>query len=878
MKAAGGGLHATGQHSGFDYTADSLTQSGSANSSESMEVCTTSDLGKRKRCSVRATRQHNGLNESGRHHETRIYDQHLLANAGDQRLVSLSMKTGKRLGFVDHIGPFLANLNQNGRVKLSWNASFQSKPYAVTVSNGSVPPKITCTGLNERQVIMQCFRHRMSKNNDDNLTGNLVQDEYPGSTTGKPHILFPNSTQAINEVYMPGAVPFSAQPPAGESIRAGFSKEEPGRVSFCAINRPDLEDMSWNLNKLKLQSPTFAPTDTSVSAMFQQNVPVFKENKHRRQSILQQNNFQSVDATDLGTAAPSADDKIAPYRYKACLRFGTVEYELMNKNDLGCHVEFIVYKFKKTANLSADNADYKEAIDSPSAPSNESAPAWYPLNKVFEAIGQGYLNTVGQDYATENLQGRRPKEIDIFTNPAYPLLPTLRKTVASMQPCVEVMRNKFAMSAGSRRTMKIHLPGELYNPCSIRNASIPKGEAGTGTDGQLVNDTSDNKMGDQLTPGNLPILDEYSYAVVIAVNGQKLTRFYESQVTNGTSCSDAILDFTSYTTNIVPPIGPNLMPRVFYLPLFPYYATEGTLPLGSGYLPDPQSSSFGVEGWPIRTADYPTWTFGNGGSIDTNYFYVPSGTPGQFAMFSCKVVNIPWTIVLGVVQWVRPIDAAGTTVNIPWPFYPMIEPGDPTNTKGKMITDIQLVSTACGFEVYDGTPVYPGIPPGCYTPCMSPVNTNPLPVYVYYLAGPPTPGVVVPRLPLMIRCDSITDYDPPDAAPQLYPMGDNYGAFHLDYCATYTEHVGACVYEAPNERNLYDCGQPQDPYINFGTNALGYTTAAKIPSEHGRVILPAVSAVRGTGGVSFTPGATNEYSQSTSSYTAGGNNNGNPAQ
>jgi len=849
MKAAGGGFSASGQHSGslFDYDATSLTQSGSS-ANESMEVCT-EELGKRKRCHIRATKQHNNLNQSTRNHETRVYDNDILANSGSQRLVSLSMKTGKRLGSVDHVGPFLANLNQNGRVKSSWNASFISDPYAVTMNDDSdVPPKVTCTGLNQRTVVMQCFRHRMSSNPTTtsgsvvaNVTGNIVQAAYPGDTTGKPHILFPNSLSTVNKVYMKEVYPFTdaAGTAADDKITSAFSKEVPGRVSFSAINRPDLEDMSWNLNKLKLNSPFFSSTLPSISSYTQNQVPSFQIAKHRRQSTLQQNNFQQTVAGDLGPTAPTSGDKISPYIYKACLRFGVVEYELMNKNDLGCHVEFIVYKFKKTANLSADEGDYQDPITSPTSPANSSAKAHYPLNKVFEACGQGYLNTVGDDYATENLQGRTPKEVDIFTNPAYPLFPTLRKTVASMQPCVEVMRNKFAMSAGSRRTMKIHLPGELYDPCSIRNASIPKDEAKNGQ--QLVtNANDDRKLGPQLMPDNLPILDEYSYGIVIAVNGQKMSRFFEKPSTySGTStCTGAISDGWDGTSAYQ-----GLQPSLFSWP--------------SGQGPWPYNPMM------FRDADNPGILQHSANGV-YNYCIVPPtpmpgapGVTGDAACFRFKLYT-----------WMDPVNPASVDCYADvssFQFY-SIQQGYYYGPK-----------RGCGFVKW---PSQQGAPVEIYRVYYNPSSTNlqfdPSTCPELVCIGSNASTLYFPQPLSFFFNDYYTGATGVPAAPPIqYPMGDNYGAFHVDYCATYTEHIGACVYKEPNERNLYDCGQPDIPTLEFGTASasIPVADASKVASEHGRIILPAAAAVRGTGSSNYD-GTT--WSQSQSGSTVGGANNGNP--
>ena len=130
--------------------------------------------------------------------------------------------------------------------------------------------------LNTRHVSMQIFRHSLS---DD--SSNINQGKYPvitdpdtGAVTYKPHILFPQSQSITNANYNPN---LDNVPADTDKIRNPFYVHPAGEVSFAPCNLPDLEDMSWNLNKLKLRASqvgfgvqaSFVGEDTDVSVQGQ---------------------------------------------------------------------------------------------------------------------------------------------------------------------------------------------------------------------------------------------------------------------------------------------------------------------------------------------------------------------------------------------------------------------------------------------------------------------------------------------------------------------------------------------------------------------------------------------------------------------------------
>lgn len=546
---------------GIDMDASSLTNKRQLKRATTVE---TSGSGKRRRVSLKVTSHRDKLGVSSNREEESLYDKHLIANQGSQRLTGLSMKIGSRLGKLDHYGRFLKNLNQSGRISVGWNGTMKGD-------------------IDTRNVNMQIFRHRMSTD-----TANIVQANYPAvAVTGGqslPTYLYPsnslhvNSTENAYDLTNPATplntgminkYPWQSAPAPFDVVQNAFIQHPIGTVSFAVLNRPDLEDMSWNLNKLKLKQESTPPVpvnnDLAGAPLFLLNgtgtdplpttigdfnaassispsriwtdVQPFKIDLHRRQSFLQQNNHWATPPSLLA-ASPTQVGQLAPYRYDAVLRYGKISYEFMNKNDTAATVQVIVYRVKKTSKLAATAATYTDLNPATILPTTTPSGQYsiqYPLNLLVSAVGQGYMNTVGDAYATENFQGRTPLYSDIYDNPAYPLLPVLRKTQESQNPFVEVMRNKFVMTAGSRRSLDLHLPGLAYDPADM---PLLQGESG----GSTV------KPNNVIPSSQIPIVDQYSYAAVLSCNGQKMTRFFDRKPTSGSPGGSV----TSFRTNNVP--------------------------------------------------------------------------------------------------------------------------------------------------------------------------------------------------------------------------------------------------------------------------------------------------------------------------------------
>lgn len=773
LMSAGAGMG----HSGFDHNAASLT--GKRHLSRISTVETSGTPGRRRRVVLKSKGENRGsLGGSSSNHEEAIYDKHLLANMGPQRLVGLSMNLGKAKRVSDASQRFLSNLNQHGRVQTSWNGSLLSD-------------------IDQRTVIVQYYRHRYSDDSTStSSSGNILQAAYPVYMTSAPYsnlmptILVPNNwntngtantgvtMQQKTIVTNPGSLltfwnnASTMQAPAqGDVIYNAYYNHLGGTSCFANVNRPDLEDMSWNLNKLKLERMYLdASQGDSSQVKFSDNVGVYHSGRHRRQSILQQNNFHDVKVTALSgtptTGATTAADRSAPYVYDVVLRHGTIAYEFQNKNDTGCTVEVIVYKVKKTANLSAVSDDYKmsspQIINNPQAASQTSFKCSYPLNMLIQTVGAGYLNTLGDAYSTENQLGRAPQIRDIYDNPNYPLIPKLKKTKESMNPFTEVMRNKFILTAGSRRALTIKLPGEIYNPCSIPIKKSVDGHSLPVYDAQSQN-------GFQLSSAAIPCLDEYTYGVILAVNGQKMTRFFDSAGKARSGSHDQLTTWKfqrgTYTGGTPVDMVQNTQ----------YFLDKADFPYTGMYnicIPAHQGVS--------NNANTPAvWRF----------FVTAGGKPPSTSLpdYTSSTVFDSQTS-----SWPALVDAGA---------------------------DFEINNATGQYEVFIQSDQGPG--PGiAFNTCVDTETSTSI---------------------VMVKVLSTSGYTPTAARPPTeLPMGDNHGSAHVDYSCTYTEHIGACAYKTPKERNLWSNGYPVPPVMQASTDGLG-----GVPSTtSSRIIMPATSVVR----------------------------------
>ncbi len=389
--------------------------------------------------------------------DQKYFDSNLLVSTGENRLTSLNVKLGKQI-YPDVISPFLQALNGHGKVQMQFGGRCIST-------------------LGNRHTSMQMFRHNLSSNT-------TASTAYP--TAMLPFILTPGNPTP----FYPGGGTTGGNFPIGDtSMRDCLNN----KCYWAPYNLSDLEDCSWNLNKLKLGQERWAQAADVPVEKFQ--VPIFQANSHARKSAIFTNNDLVPSAPSIGSTAGGA----APYRYNAVLNKGSVHYDFMNKGTGGAKVEIIIYRVKKSNTLNATSSGQLSTNND------------FCNNALQSPIGLGYIATQTSAAGTDALNGRVPLETDVYQKAAYPLLPKLKKTKQMDQPFVEVVRQTFAMPSGSRREVTFDLPGEVYDP--------------------------NNQMGSSsaVSAGTPPILNHHMYAVYLSVSGVVCT----DQVTPVATSADA---------------------------------------------------------------------------------------------------------------------------------------------------------------------------------------------------------------------------------------------------------------------------------------------------------------------------------------------------
>jgi len=416
----------------------------------------------------------------------------LIPSLATNRLPAVSLKLGKRLTGLDPITPFLKNLMQSATASCQYGGRIKSNK-----ENESTNP---LNQQGERFVISQCFRHCWGDKNFYSPTVNTANP--PVSTDNYPDVTG-NTTL--------GPICYSTSLPPGGALQATVSSpyypHKHGENNFAMLSRPDLEDMMWNLNKLKLVQNTYAfndpttnvgqgiggysnPANVPNNPMFLRNVAAYQPNRHYRISAIMANNLNNADTDAI-------DWKESTYKYTSVFKHGTIKYDFKNTEMTGARIEVIVYKGKQ----GRTSTDYSGGFD----PGNsDNIPAGQPLANLTDAIGTGYVNTVMDKVGTEQMGGRTPDPSDIYTNPMYPLLPELKKTKQSSVRFKEISRTAFSLTSGAQRTLEIVLPGDEYDPANVPTLDVTASGA-AGVSGHAI-------------------LDEHSYTVVISVCGVKMSR------------------------------------------------------------------------------------------------------------------------------------------------------------------------------------------------------------------------------------------------------------------------------------------------------------------------------------------------------------------
>jgi len=385
---------------------------------------------------------------------------------GNNTAPPIRMTLGKQLGPLNSIENFLSLMIASGNVSVSFGGKLLSKS-------------------DHRARTYNMFRHNLHGN--DFLTSN---GPYPGGS------FIMNPTGSLN-IDLTGGHNFSASL-SNTQIR----DINDGSVHWSFYNKPDLEDVSWNLNKLKLGpvsqiagTQDFSTTVNGASPKVQllDDVKLLVPNAHRAFSAIYQNN-ERHDYSMITTQARSS-----PYMYDAVFKQGTVDYLFMNKGESPCEVELIVYRTKKNGLQGVPGQFSDFNIDT----------------QLEGPISQGMMRKVLSGIGTDlPPSGYKPTPTDWVSNPNFPFLPKSRFIDQSSTPFTEVQRVKLCMQSGQRRPFQLKLGGIKYNP----GASVLRKVTGTGA----------------ALPKSCPLLDEYSYCVCIALNGIAMSRQLGGQ-TNATT-------------------------------------------------------------------------------------------------------------------------------------------------------------------------------------------------------------------------------------------------------------------------------------------------------------------------------------------------------
>lgn len=274
---------------------------------------------------------------------------------------------------------------------------------------------------------------------------------------------------------------------------------------FAPLNLADYEDMSWNLNRFKMTSPTAyetyptydlaspTPNQTgNVAVPYTQAADntLLEEDMHRKQSTIYTNN------SSAGFSAGNV------YRYNMVFNKGTVSYNFMNKGDAPLVCNIAVFKVKSNNQTSSRAYKYNDTEI---------------LDHIKSALKDGQKAAEEKYPGTDKLSSNPAAYEDFFENPSKPFMPSNRYVKQSDLHYKEYTRQSFALASGDRRFVQFKLGGDIYDP----------------TDDLIKT----NQDGTEFT-NSVPVVGKHSFIIVISINGIMLTREYGVSTTQNARLGD----------------------------------------------------------------------------------------------------------------------------------------------------------------------------------------------------------------------------------------------------------------------------------------------------------------------------------------------------
>lgn len=390
---------------------------------------------------------------------------------GNNTAPPIQLKLGKQLGPTNSVANFLSLMSATGSCSVAFGGRLRSDQ-------------------DIRVRTYQCYRHNLHA--DNALTDG---GSYP---TGS-FVMYPSGS--LDAVLTGGN--------AGTATLSNTQIRDidNGSVYFSQYNKPDLEDLSFNLNKFKLgpetdQTFTAAPKSTIAGGVpkiqLLNDEARLQPNDHRAFSAIYQNNTRTA---QVPSGNPWANYQAAPYTYDAVLKQGTVDYMFMNKGESPCEVELIVYRIKKNGVQGVPSKftdlDLYNQLEIP----------------ITTGMMRKTLGYIGTDAPVSGSSSTHiPNINDWIKDPSRPFLPKNRFVDQSETPYVEENRVKLTLQSGQRRPFQLKLGGIKYDP----SRSVIKKRRGSASD----------------LPEDVPIYDEHSFIVCIALNGIAMSRQLSGESAN----------------------------------------------------------------------------------------------------------------------------------------------------------------------------------------------------------------------------------------------------------------------------------------------------------------------------------------------------------